>query len=69
MSAQLDNLTREVQETRSVMASAATLIAGLADQIREGADDPAAMTVLADELDAAQATLAAAITANTPAQP
>ena len=34
MTAQLDTLTREVQESRSVTESAVALITGLADEIR-----------------------------------
>lgn len=69
MTAALDKLTLEVAETKEVMASAVVMIAGLADQIRALKDDPAALEALAGELDGAQAALAAAISANTPAEP
>ena len=66
MSAELDRLTTEVAETKTAIDSALTLIAGLADQIRALKDDPAKLAALADELDAKQAEIAAAVAANTP---
>lgn len=69
MSEQLDRLTTEVQQTGTVIDSAITLLNSLAQQIRDNATDPAALTQLADDLDAKQQALAAAITANTPASP
>jgi SMC interacting uncharacterized protein involved in chromosome segregation len=66
MSAELDRLTREVAENGTVIQSAIVLLEGLAERIRELATDPAALTALADELDAKEQQLAAAITANTP---
>ena len=68
MSAELDRLTQEVSETKTVMQSAAVLLGGLSDRIRELKTDPAALTALADELDGQQAELSAAIAANTPAE-
>lgn len=65
MSAELDRLTTEVTETKTAVDSAITLIVGLAERIRELQNDPAALTALADELDAKQAELAAAVSANT----
>lgn len=67
MSEALDRLTKEVSETRAATASALALIAGLAGQIRDNAEDPAALNVLADSLDESQSEIAAAVTANTPA--
>lgn len=67
MSAALDRLTAEVAETKDAVDSAVTLIAGLAQQIRDNATDPAALNALADQLDADQAEIAAAVTENTPA--
>lgn len=67
MTAELTRLTAEVAQTRSAIDSAVTLIAGLAQQIRDNATDPAALSALADSLDAGQADIAAAVTANTPA--
>jgi len=69
MSQQLDDLTREVSESKTVTESAATLIAGLADQIRAAASDPAALAALATSLDTQSAALAAAVAANTPVTP
>lgn len=69
MSAELDRLTTEVAETKTAAQSAITLIAGLAQQIRDLKTDPAALAALADSLDADQAEIAAAITANTPSEP
>ncbi len=69
MSAELDRLTTEVAETRNVVDSAILLIKSLADQIRDNADDPAALNALADTLDAQQADLAEAVAANTMPSP
>lgn len=69
MSEALNKLTTEVTETKEVMASAVTLITGLADQIRELKDDPAALEGLATSLDDGSKALAAAVAANTPAAP
>ncbi|MDP2322587.1 MAG: hypothetical protein Q8N51_00975 [Gammaproteobacteria bacterium] len=66
MSAELDRLTSEVAENGAVIQSAITLLNGLAQQIRDNANDPAALTALADELDANEQALAAAVAANTP---
>lgn len=67
MSAALDRLTAEVAETRSANKSILALVAGLSQQIRDNAEDPAKLNALADSLDEGQAELAAAVTANTPA--
>ncbi len=66
MSAELDRLTAEVAESRTAVDSVLALVAGLAQQIRDNATDPAALTALADSLDQQQADIAAAVTANTP---
>jgi hypothetical protein len=58
MSVALDNLKKEVAETKTVNKSVLTLIAGLADQIRELIDDEDALLELANELDAEQAKFA-----------
>lgn len=62
----LDRLTAAVANDKTVNDSAATLIAGLAEQLRGVAGDAAAVNALADALDAQSAALAAAVTANTP---
>lgn len=64
MSVELDRLTAEVSETKTAVDSAIALIGGLADAIRAIATDPAALNALADELDAQQAAIAAAVAAN-----
>lgn len=69
MSAALDRLTAEVAETKTAVNSVLALVEGLAQQIRDNATDPVALNALADELDAQQAALAAAVAANTPAEP
>lgn len=69
MSAELDSLTAQVHESAAVEASAIILIQGLADQLRAIANDPAAITALADQLNASEQALSAAIVANTPAAP
>ena len=66
MSAELDRLTASVTAIKDVADSAVALIAGLAQQIRDLANSPAALTALADQLDADKQELADAITANTP---
>lgn len=69
MSAELDRVTAEVTETGTAIDSAIVLIEGLAAQIRDLADDPAALNALADELDSKSNALASAVAANTPATP
>lgn len=61
MSASLDRLTQEVSQTRGVVESAVTLLAGLAAQIRDSIGDDEALEALADDLDNQQAALAQAI--------
>lgn len=69
MSAALDRLTQEVAQTKTVTESAAALLGQLSDLIRQNATDPVALGKLADDLDAQQQALAAAVEANTPAAP
>lgn len=66
MSAELDRLTAEVAETKTAAKSAVVLINGLAQQIRDLKNDPAALTALADSLDADQAEIGAAVATHTP---
>ena len=68
MSAELDRLTTEVEETKTAVDSVLALVTGLADQIRALKDDPVRLEALADELDAKQQAIAAAVAANTPAE-
>lgn len=65
-SPELDALTAEVTNTNTVEESAITLISGLAQQILDHVNDPAALTALAASLKDESAKLAAAVTANTP---
>lgn len=66
MSAALDRITQEVAETKTAVDSVLTLVSGMAQQIRDLKDDPAALELLANDLDAKQAEIAAAVSANTP---
>lgn len=68
MSAALERLQAEVAEANVVMTSASTLITGLAQQIRDLKDDPAALEALATELDSGANALAAAVAENTVAE-
>jgi len=69
MSAAMDRLTSEVAENSTAVDSVLALVEGLAQQIRDNAEDPAKLNALADELDAKQQAIAAAVAANTPAPP
>lgn len=69
MSAELVALQAEVAETAGVVDSAVVLINGLAAQIVELKDDPAALVALAAELSTKTDQLAAAVAANTPPAP
>jgi len=66
MAGELDRLTKEVAETKTVIDSAITLLGQLAQLIRDNAGNPTALNALADDLDAKQNELAKAITDNTP---
>lgn len=66
MSAELDRLTAAVAAEKTADDSLIALVQGLAQQIRDNATDPAALTALADSLDADQAAIAAAVAENTP---
>lgn len=66
MAGELARLQTEVAEMAGVVDSAVALINGLAQQIRDLATDPAALTALADSLDSKAGELAAAVVANTP---
>jgi len=63
----LTRLTAEVAESGTVVDSAVTLLGQLSQLIRDNATDPVALNALADQLDAQQTALAAAVVANTPA--
>lgn len=67
MSAAMDRVKTEVSELKTVNAGVIALVSGLAQQIRDNATDEAALTAIADELDAESTALAAAVAVNTPA--
>jgi hypothetical protein len=67
MSVELDRLTASVKANADAGQSAAILLAELSGLIRSSVNDPVALTKLANDLDAQRQTLAAAVTANTPA--
>jgi len=64
-----DALLAEVTETKDVAQSAILLLQRVTDAIRANAANEAEITRIVGELDASNAALAAAITANTPADP
>lgn len=72
--AAIDDLTNEVTEATDVMGSAALLISGLKQQLDEAiakleqGDNGEALNALSQQLDQGANALAAAITANTPAE-
>lgn len=70
MSAALDRLTASLANNSSATASAIALLSTLASEIRAGLvnDDAAALNALADKLDAENASIADAVTANTVAE-
>jgi ABC-type transporter Mla subunit MlaD len=68
MTPELQKLSDQVAASNTIMQSAATLIGGLADQIRALKDDPAALAKLADDLDAGDNALAEAVAQNTVAE-
>jgi hypothetical protein len=72
----LDNLRKEVEEAKVVMATATAVlteqsgvISNLAQQIRDLKDDPAEIERLAGELDSAANALSGAIPAPAPVEP
>lgn len=69
MSVELDRLSEEVKEAKDVQTGASKLLGELSTLIRNNASDPVAMNKLADDLDASNQALAAAVLANTPGGP
>lgn len=67
MEAALAQLQDEVQHNGEVVASAVTLINGIAAQLEAAADDPVAVQALVANLKGSTDALAAAVAANTPA--
>lgn len=69
--APIDDLRREIAETKTVLGSVKVLLANLAQRLRDALGRPnsdAEIAALAAELDAEQASLAQAITDNTVAE-
>lgn len=69
MANELENLTKEVEETNTVVDSAITLLQGLKTALDAAGTDPAKLAALSASLDSKQTELAAAIAANTPEAP
>jgi hypothetical protein len=57
--AAIDDLTREVAETKTVMQSAAVLLKGLKDRLDQAGTDPVKLAALSKDLDDSQAELPA----------
>lgn len=68
MSEQLDKLTQEVAENKTVMQSAVTLLQGLKQRLDEAGTDQEKLAALSADLDTNTNALAAAVAANTPAE-
>ena len=72
MSQELDHLTKSVADLKTVAQSAEALLSGLSAQLRDALAKPdpsAAISAIADDIDADKAELAAAVAANTAAAP
>lgn len=69
MGQELDTLTTEVSETKTVIASAVALIKGFKQKLDDAiaAGNPQALTDLSNQLDQSTNELAAAVAENTPA--
>jgi len=65
MAATLDDLVLEVQEVKTVNASAITLINGIAAQLKAAQGDPTKIAAIIADLKGSATDLAAAVTANT----
>jgi hypothetical protein len=68
MASDLTAITAQVAANTTVIGSAMTLLGQLSDLISSLKNDPVALQALADQLKTQDDALAAAITANTPAQ-
>ena len=67
--ADLSKLTAATERETSVVTSAITLITGLAAEIAAAKNDPAEIDAIANKMNASADALAAAVAANTPAEP
>lgn len=65
----IQDILAKVTAQKTVIDSAAALLASLSQEIKDAGTDPAALQAISDALDANGAELTAAITANTPAAP
>jgi hypothetical protein len=65
----LDDLTAEVEETKTGIDSAIVLLNGLSQLIKDAGNDPVKLKALTDQLDAKNKELAEAVVANTPSEP
>lgn len=65
----ISQLETEVSEEVTIMGSAEVLINGFADRLRDAGTDPAKLAKLQSDLDTSGNSLAAAVSANTPAAP
>jgi TolA-binding protein len=68
MTGEVERLRADVMQLTTVEQSAAALLAGLSQQIRDNLNDPTALAQIASDLESSTSELAAAVTANTPAQ-
>lgn len=69
MTVEMQRLIDEVSQMRTVSESVVTTLNTLSQYIRDHANDPEALRAMADDLDAQQADVTAAIVANTPPTP
>lgn len=69
MAATLDTLLAEVTRQTTVNQSAITLLASIAQQLKDAGTDPVKLQAIQDQLTANDDAIAAAVTANTPAAP
>lgn len=67
MTPEVTRLLTSVTALKSAAESQTALLQGIAQRLRDSAEDPAAITAIADDLDTETATIVAATLANTPA--
>jgi hypothetical protein len=67
--AAIDDLERQVADTKTVIDSAIVLINGIAARIEAAGVDPVKLAAITADLNAKDDELAAAVAANTPAAP
>lgn len=65
----VDHLTASIAQLTTIDDSMFTLVKGISDQLRQNANDAAAVSALADQLDSEVSRIASAVTENTPASP